>query len=152
MGVNFEIEVAGDDKHAPRFKQMAREQGVADRIHFIGEIDAMRQFYERIDIFALPSRSEGMPMSVLEAMAMGLPCVVSAVGGVPKIIRNADEGVLVPPNDPAKLCEALHRLCTSLDLRQQIGQHARKHVCDGFAFTNTATRIAEVYQACLRTQ
>jgi glycosyltransferase involved in cell wall biosynthesis len=77
-------------------------------------------------VFALSSRSEGAPLSILEAMAAGLPVVSSRVGGVPELVVDGETGLLVPPGDPEALAVALGRLVADPGLRRRLGAAGRE--------------------------
>jgi glycosyltransferase involved in cell wall biosynthesis len=101
----------------------ARSLGVASRCEFVGVYTkpVQRQsFMQRLDIFALPSLSEGTPNSIIEAMLQGLPVVASAVGGIPDMVT-PETGLLVPPNDCDALAEAILRLAKNAKLRERMG-------------------------------
>ena len=91
--------------------------------------DTVREHLGRSAIFALPSRSEGMPLSLLEAMAAGVPCVAAAVGGVPDVVGDA-AGVTVPPEDPGALAEALTRLLQQPPDRRRLAEAGHRRAAD----------------------
>jgi glycosyltransferase involved in cell wall biosynthesis len=106
-----------------------REQSkiFADRIDVHDWLDSAQRdaLLEASDVFVLPSHAEGVPMAMLEAMAHGLPVVTTAVGGIPDIVTNGCEGLVVKPGDPVALCDALQTLIESEPLRLKMGQCAR---------------------------
>ena len=109
-------------------RRRAREAGLEAQVVFAGLVP-----YERIpeelrgaDVFALPSLQEGLPLSLLEAMASGLPVVASAVGGIPAVVRDGDDGFLVPAGDVAALGAALVRLANDPVRRARLGEAARR--------------------------
>lgn len=111
FGTHLRITIVGDGKHRTELEALARARGLADRIRFTGELppgNAVRAELDRADLFVLPSRTEGLPRALIEAMARGLPCIATAVGGVPELVAPSE---LVPPADAralaAKLCEVL---------------------------------------------
>ncbi len=102
-GSNFEIVLVGDGRHAEQMKALATRLGIADRTQFIARLSpgkAIFDFLDSIDLFIMPSRAEGLPRAMLEAMARGCPCIGSNVGGIPELLAADD---LVPPNDPEAL-------------------------------------------------
>jgi glycosyltransferase involved in cell wall biosynthesis len=99
-------------------------QGIGG-VELLGERDDVPDLLARSDIFALSTLSEGMPISVLEAMAAGLPVVATAVGGIPEIVVDGETGVLVPPQDVGALAAALERLLVDTELRRRMGAAGR---------------------------
>ena len=97
------------------------------------------------DIFCLPSWYEAMPISILEAMASGLPVVATAVGQIPEVVDD-EVGELVPPNDPQQLGNALEGLLLEPELRQRKGAAARDRVAKGFSLDEGIDRIESVYR------
>jgi glycosyltransferase involved in cell wall biosynthesis len=97
------------------------------------------------DIFALPTHAEGMPISILEAMAAGLPIVASNVAGIPDTIRNGQEGILVPSGDVLALAEALRILLISKSLRVKMGMNALKRVAKEFDLAVGISNFRDLY-------
>ena len=84
--------------------------------------DRIRDFYAAADVFCLPSFAEGLPVVLMEAMAMELPCVTTQIAGIPELIRNGVDGLLVPPSDVDALVNALARLMDHAELRERLGR------------------------------
>ncbi|MQA30967.1 MAG: glycosyltransferase [Luteitalea sp.] len=102
-GVDVTLTVVGDGKYRSLLESRAKGLGIAGRIGFVGALpgpEAVRVYLDEADLFVLPSRTEGLPRALIEAMARGLPCIASAVGGIPELLRPED---LVPPGRPDKL-------------------------------------------------
>lgn len=107
QGKNIQLVLVGDGQFRAQLEAQARILGVGDRIRFAGELpsgEAIRAELDRADMFVLPSRSEGLPRALIEAMARGLPCIGSTVGGIPELLHPED---LVPPNDARALSELI---------------------------------------------
>ena len=100
------------------------------------------------DFFCLPTLSEGLGTSILEAMAAGLPVVATRTGGVPEIVEEERTGVLVPPSDPAALSDAMVRVASDADLRASMGALGRERA-ERFSADRTAQLTWDVYRSAL---
>jgi glycosyltransferase involved in cell wall biosynthesis len=108
-GADLAVELVGDGPDRERLEALAGELGITDRVRFAGFVGTRPDLVERLDaadVFVLPSRSEGLPHSVVEAMARGLPVVASAIGGLPELLGEGS-GIIVPPRDPDALAAVL---------------------------------------------
>jgi glycosyltransferase involved in cell wall biosynthesis len=103
-----------------------RSNGLQSRVSLLAGICDIRAHLRKAWVFALPSRYEGSPNAVLEAMAVGLPIVATSVGGVPEILRNGQTGLLVEPGDPVALARALTDLLQNQSRREAMGEDARE--------------------------
>lgn len=106
-GLNFELLVVGDGCHASAMKALASRLGIKDQTRFLGQLasgQSIRDFLDSVDVFVMPSRQEGLPRAMLEAMARGCPCIGSNVGGIPELLAADD---LVPPNNPEALTKKI---------------------------------------------
>jgi glycosyltransferase involved in cell wall biosynthesis len=128
--------------------RVAREVGVADKVELLGWVvgAAKDDWLDRCDIFALPSWFEGLPVSMLEAMAAGQAVLVSNVGSIPEVIRHGENGWLVPPRQPAALAQALRMLGSDAALRQRLGAQARADVCRDCARETVCRRLEALYE------
>jgi glycosyltransferase involved in cell wall biosynthesis len=142
--------LAGDGPLRSPLIERAEALGIADRVHFVGYRRDVREVYEALDIFVLPSLCEAMPKALIEAMAMGLPTVGAAVGGVPEVIVPGVTGFVIPPRAPRALAEALRPLLTSAPLRLRMGEAGRDRVECHFDAKETARRTIEVYREMLQ--
>ena len=116
QGLAVEAHLAGDGRSRPQFESLARELGIAKSVHFHGQLpagDAVFDFLDSIDIFVMPSRTEGLPRALVEAMARGCPCIASAVGGIPELLVPE---ALVPPSDEVQLAAAIGRFVADREL------------------------------------
>ena len=129
-------------------EESARELGVADRIVFTGEREDPGEILAALDIFVLPSRSEGFGRANLEAMAAGLPVVSTRVGGIPEVVIDGETGILVPPNRPEALAEAITALAEDPALRKRLGAAGRKRAAD-FSLPKMTGGVAGVYREIL---
>ena len=143
--------MAGDGE-IERYRALARELGVEDVCEFPGWVsgEARERLYRGCTIYCLPSRNEGMPMSVLEAMAYGLPAVATPVGGVPQVIKDGVNGYLVPPGDSEALAECIIALLADSDLRSRIGVAGRATIEERFSMAAYGEQLAAIYEEVAR--
>ncbi|HKQ46647.1 MAG TPA: glycosyltransferase [Phycisphaerae bacterium] len=116
----------GDGPLVPILQARARNSGLAERVRFAGYLSDRARIYDEVDICVQASRRESMANSVIEAMARGIPCIVSNVGGLPEMLVDEASGLVVPPEDARKLAEALARLLTDSDLYSRIRSAAAR--------------------------
>jgi glycosyltransferase involved in cell wall biosynthesis len=119
-----ELVIVGDGPDRERVED-ERNRRLPERVRLLGERDDVPGLLSDADVFVLASRSEGLPLSVVEAMAAGLPVVASDVGGLRELVRDGETGVLVPPGDPAALADALRPLLADRELRRRLGSAGR---------------------------
>ena len=139
--------IAGDGPQMPVLQAMARQYGLTERIHFLGwqAAEGMKKRYAEANLFLFPSRHEGMPNAMLEAMASGLPVVATRIAGNEELVVSGETGVLVPTEDVEALRESLRLLLSQAKLREQMGRAARRRVEQSFSWE----RVAERYQVIL---
>ncbi len=127
-------------------EQLEREG--KDRVELTGPLTGNAKFdwLYRADIFALPSYAEGVPISMLEAAAAGLPLVVTPVGGIPSVLTDGENALFVKPGDRNQLCSAITRLIDSPQLRNSLGQAAKQHVLQRYGIENSARMYLELYR------
>jgi glycosyltransferase involved in cell wall biosynthesis len=109
QGLFLEAHLAGDGRSRSEFEALAQKLGVSSAAHFHGHIPAGKavvEFLDSIDIFVMPSRTEGLPRTLLEAMARGCPCIASSVGGIPELLPPE---ALVSASDAKQLATAIHQ-------------------------------------------
>jgi glycosyltransferase involved in cell wall biosynthesis len=121
-------------------------------IVFLGhlETDRLSEYYRRCDIFTVPSLYESCGLVYLEAMAYGKPVIGSEAGGIPEIIQNNYNGLLVPVGDARSLAEAIIRLLLDNDLRKRLGDNARLCVENNFTSDKMVRRSIELYQSLIK--
>ena len=142
--------LVGDGPERHRLQQLAEDLGISDRVQFAGYQSRPEQFLHVMDIFALPSRLEGMPLAILEAWAAGLPVVASRVGGVPKMIAQGQTGLLFDSGDEAALTEAMDHLLAHPDEAQRLGEAGREYVRSRFDLRVMAQTYERHYRDLLR--
>ena len=139
--------VFGGDGDVDMYRNLAAALGIADRCDFLGWVsgDAKGELFSRAGIYCLPSKNEGLPMSIIEAMAHGLPVVSTAVGGVPQLIESGREGFLIDVDDEGALSEALCRLLGSTELRKEMGIAAREKASREFSIETSIEGLLKIY-------
>ncbi|SAL77671.1 glycosyl transferase [Caballeronia choica] len=125
------------------------ELGLADACHLLGARNDLHRIMPAFDILCLSSRTEGLPTVVGEAMACGVPCVVTDVGDTGQLV--GDTGLVVPPRDPVKLSKALEEMATlSLDQRKTLGKRARERIVESFSIAVCWQKYRDMYATLLR--
>ena len=127
-GFKLRIALAGEGKLEPELKSLAEKIGISSRVHFLGFLSRVQEFLAGIDIFVFCSEQEGMPNSVLEAMAMAKPIVVADIPGVRELIESGREGLLYPPGEVNLLAEKIEAIIKNPELARALGESARKKV------------------------
>ncbi len=127
----------------------ATELGVAERVIFTGLRRDIPSLLAAADVSVLPSLSEGLPNSVIEAMAIGLPVVATKVGGIPELIRHGRSGLLVSPGDTMALAKSVIAVLSNPFLSNRLGESARLHIQDGFSFEKMFQETVELYHTVL---
>jgi glycosyltransferase involved in cell wall biosynthesis len=145
---SFRLRIAGDGPDHERLVEEIDRLGLAAAVDLLGTQPDVDALLEAADVFVLSSTSEGLPMSVLEAMAAGLPVVASAVGGVPELV-DGETGALVPPADPGALAAALARLGAEPRLRARLGAAGRRRAEAEFGLADFHRAHLAVYRAAL---
>jgi glycosyltransferase involved in cell wall biosynthesis len=135
--------IVGEGSERRPLADLARRTGVAERIRWRGWSDDPRSYLGSFDVFALPSRFEGFPLVVLEALLARVAVVAADVGSVAEVVRDGETGLLVPPEDPAALAAAIRRLLADDALRQRLGAQGRQLVRERF----TAVRMTRAYES-----
>ena len=120
-----------DQEYHRECQELIEGLGLQEHFKFIGHV-SLSEWYHRADISVLSSISEGMPYTLLESMSCGLPCVCTAVGGIPEILGDDSVGYLVPPNDPHSLANRICQLLENEKLRKDMGRRAAPFVSSGF--------------------
>ena len=147
-GVEARLTIVGDGPQLPELRSLAEGLGVTGRVSFEGTVgqEEIRAYYERADVFALPSFAEGLPVVLMEAMAMELPVVASRITGVPELVDEGVSGLLVTPGRGDDLALALERLITATpEERRAMGRAGRAKVLAEFDVEHTAEQLKEVF-------
>jgi glycosyltransferase involved in cell wall biosynthesis len=144
------LRIAGDGPDRGALEADIARLGLDGAVELLGTRTDVAELLAAAGVFVLCSDSEGLPMSVLEAMAAGVPVVATAVGGVPELVSDAETGILVPPRDPAALARALGALAADADLRERMGEAGRRRAEREFSLAGFHRAHLEVYRVALR--
>jgi glycosyltransferase involved in cell wall biosynthesis len=139
--------VIGDGAERDRLEQRARALDLGPALQFLGHQEDIPALLHALDIFVLPSRSEAFPNALLEAMATGMPVVASAVGGIPELVSDGANGLLVRPERPSELAASIERLMDDGDLANRLGAAARETVERRYSFEKMVDGFERVYLA-----
>lgn len=146
----FRLVMVGDGPERERLKALCRELELTDLVVFTGTTAGVPVYYSLADVFVLPSRSEGSPNALLEAMASGTPVVATAVGGVPEVVRSGDTGLLVPANDVNALASGIAELLSDQELRRRLGRCGRDWVALHHSPQEYVRSVLELYGDAVR--
>jgi glycosyltransferase involved in cell wall biosynthesis len=132
-----------------QLQHLATELGIAEQVHFPGYRAHLLPVYGSFDLFVLSSRREGLPNSILEAMAVGLPVVTTDVAGTSELVLDGQTGYVIPQGEVDRLAHAMVTLVADKQLRQRMGHAGRERIEREFSFTRRLQRIEELYARVL---
>ena len=137
----------GDGPERQSLEQRILEEGLTGHVILEGAVnqDRIPEFLKKTDVFALASFAEGVPVSLMEAMASEVPCVSTLITGIPELIRDRLDGLLVSPSDDEAMADALRRLMDEPELRRRLGKAGRLRVMDRYNLERNVGALAEVY-------
>ena len=141
--------VVGDGELRSSLEQQVATLGLTGRVHFLGARRDLGDILGAIDVFAMPSFWEGLPLSLVLAMGAGLPVVATRVAGIPEVVHDDVTGLLVPPGDSAALGESLSRLVNDSATRARLGDAARVFVRPRFGIDGYVSSVTALYDRLL---
>ncbi len=145
-----EVLIVGEGPLESQLKNEVKTLGLSEKIHFAGGQPNIPEILNALDIFVLPSLSEGMPNVVLEAMACGIPTIATAVGGTPEVIEDGKNGILIASEDEPHLIRVLKELIQNQNQRQTIGIEGRKRMLYHFSLKKMVSEYELLYNALLQ--
>jgi len=143
--LNVKFLFIGDGELKESAIKLAKELNVSSKIQFVDFRQDVPSILNGIDVYCLPSLWEGLPIGMLEAMAMGRAVVVTAIDGAKEVIKNMENGILVPVQDPEKLAEALILLIDNPELRKKIGENAAATILSDFNVSKMTRKVESIY-------
>jgi glycosyltransferase involved in cell wall biosynthesis len=148
--LNPKLLLVGEGPLRSQLERIALELGIQDSVEFLGLRRDIADLLQRSWGFVMPSRWEGMPNALLEAMACGLPCVATRVSGSEDIVLNGVNGLLVEPEQPSELARALRCIIEDVDMAQRLGQEGRVTVTSDYQLTAVVEKCMELYHRLLK--
>jgi glycosyltransferase involved in cell wall biosynthesis len=150
-GVDVELLITGEGDARLEIERLVKTLGLTGRVRFVGWLPNVKQFYRDVDILVVPSvDSEGLPTTILEAMATGCVVVATDVGGASEPIRQGVDGFLVPPKNSHALAEIIEPLCKEDHLRQSLSHAARSRIEHSFTTEKMVDVVVREYATALR--
>ena len=150
-GLAFRVKIAGQGELREELEALARELGIEGEVEFLGAVDDVRSFYQELDVFVVPSiNSEGLPTTILEAMATRLPVIATDIGGAAEAIDSGKNGLVIKSHDSERLAEVMIQFASDRARLQAFGDAARQTVEERFTLQQMANSVLEQYQTALR--
>jgi colanic acid/amylovoran biosynthesis glycosyltransferase len=149
---NIRLRLVGDGPDRKGLERSIASNGLSQWVTLEGSVnqDRICDYYRQADIFVLPSFAEGIPVVLMEAMAMEVPCVSTFVAGIPELIRNEIDGILVAPSDDQELARAVQRLIDDPELRRRLGAAGRRRIIEKYDLDRNIARLAEIFTNRIR--
>jgi glycosyltransferase involved in cell wall biosynthesis len=149
-GFDFRLTIVGEGPERARLEREIRQLALEDRVELPGATSDVTSWLKRFDIYVLSSIREGQPLSLLEAMAAGLPIVATQVGGIPDTLLDGEEALLIPPRDPDALATAISILFHDVGMRRRLGSRARERLIRDFSISVSSRRYRAIYEKILK--
>jgi glycosyltransferase involved in cell wall biosynthesis len=146
---SVELAILGEGPERHRLLQQIDDSGLANRVRLVGHCDDVRPWLEAFDVFVLSSLREGLPNVVLEAMALETPVVATRVAGLPGLVENGVNGLLVAPADVAGLARAIDELLTNDENRACVARSGRRTIVERFDFRSRMDKMRDIYDELL---
>ena len=144
---NLKIAIVGDGELKENLNNLTVELGINREVKFLGVRKDVKELMVSSKIFVLPSRWEGFGIVIIEAMSNMLPVIATNVGGIPEIIENEKDGILVPPENPKALAQAISNLLEDKELREKLSKAAYKKVREKYSINAYSVRMLDFYKS-----
>ena len=148
-GVRATLCMVGDGPDRPQVEELASELGIVRDCLFTGYQEDVGRFFAAFDVFVLPSANEGTPVTAIEALASGCPVVATRVGGVPDVVRDGEDGILIDPGSAEQLADALVRLAGDPELRARMGAAGRERTLPRYSVGRLIDDVDALYRELL---
>jgi len=147
---DLKIAIAGDGSLKENLKNLVKELKIDNEVNFLGNRKDVEKLMYCSKILVLPSRYEGFGLVIIEAMSRQLPIIATRVGGIPDIIENNKDGLLVPPENPEELAKAIDRLLENKHLRTELAKNAYKKVKENYSIETYTKKILNLYKSLIK--
>lgn len=137
--------IIGSGRDEMKLREIIKDIGIETDVRLIGYVDDMKTAYAGLDAVVMPSLREGLPNTLLEAMAAEKPVIVTRVGGIPEVVDDGVNGILIPPMDSNAICDKLIKLCRDASYCRSLGLRAREKVSEGFNFKKRTEQMIRLY-------
>ncbi|MFH0839972.1 MAG: glycosyltransferase [Candidatus Omnitrophota bacterium] len=144
-GEDVKLVIVGDGSYKKTLEADLANKGISDKVVFAGEREDVSDFLSMADAFVMASLWEGMPNALLEAMLAGLPVITTKVGGIPEVVCDNENGILVEPKDGRALAEAIERIIKNEVLRKRLGENAKSYIKENFDIKRTVAETEKLY-------
>jgi glycosyltransferase involved in cell wall biosynthesis len=145
-GLDVRLVIVGDGIQRAQLESiLSRNSNLARRTTLTGDVRNVAHFLNGFDVFVLPSVSEGMSNTLLESMAVGVPPIVTAVGGNTEVVEEGRSGLIVQPRDAERICDYLVQLAADEPYRKRLGDNARQRVSAHFSMARMLDRYTRMY-------
>lgn len=148
-GLDIQVVIAGDGEAEQELRRLIHELQLQDRVRLLGYRSDVRGLFEAFDLFVLSSLREGLPNVVLEAMAMETPVLATRVAGIPRLVQDGENGILIDSGSVEQLIDSIGRLMKDTTLRVRIASAGRQTVVKHFNFATRMTKIRALYDQLL---
>jgi len=149
---NANFLIVGEGPERGNIEKLIKELGIDKNVRLLGHIDDMKTVYKDLDAVVMSSLREGLPNVLLEAMMYEKPVVATSVGGIPEVIKNRKDGLLVPPMDSRKLAEAVLDLICNPENRRALVSAAKEKVLKQYSFEQRTEKVIELYENCINSK
>ncbi len=145
QGANVNLIIVGDGPERNKLEQYTRTNRIENRVHFAGFQSNTLQWLASVDCFVLPSFTEGTPLSLLEAMSIGLPVIATSVGGVPQVISHNQNGFLVPPGSASAIVDQVIKMLNHECDLEQLSKRAQLTIRENYNLNSWCSKIEKIY-------
>lgn len=145
QGMKIRFEIWGEGKEKETYRKLIQSTGLENNVFLCGYASDRKSVYESLDMFVLPSRYEGIPFVILEAMSAGVPVITSNAGGINEIIRDGDNGILVPREDAESLANAVLKLIDEASFSSRLRKNAFDDYRNYWSFNKTIANLEKIY-------